>query len=178
MYGLVNKGIEELICQDFGEETWELIKQKSGAGVDTFISMENYDDKVIYSLVAAASEVLQIPADDILEKFGEYWVLYTAQKGYREMFEMSENLTDFLQQLDMMHMRLGTLMPNLSPPSFECTDISSNSLMLHYYTKREGLAPMVIGLIKGLGKFFQCNVQIEQKKFRRDWDHDVFYIWW
>lgn len=39
MFGLVNRAVEELICTQFGEETWEAIKEKASLEVEAFISM-------------------------------------------------------------------------------------------------------------------------------------------
>ena len=33
MYGIVNKAIEELVIENFGEQKWEIIKEKSGVDV-------------------------------------------------------------------------------------------------------------------------------------------------
>jgi hypothetical protein len=70
------------------------------------------------------------------------------------------NLPDFLKNLNMLHFKVGSLMPNLVPPSFDVLEETSNSLLLVYTTKRVGLVPMVVGLIKGLGIRFNtpCNV--------------------
>lgn len=34
MYGMVNKAVEGLVCQQFGEEAWEAIKERAGVEVD------------------------------------------------------------------------------------------------------------------------------------------------
>ncbi len=178
MYGLVNKAIEGLVCTHYDEETWEAIKEKAGVDVDVFISMDAYEDELSYKLVGAASEVLGVPAEKILETFGEYWVLYTAQEGYGAMLTMAgDNLPTFLQNLDNLHTRVGLYFPQLRPPSFRCTDITEDSLRLHYYSTRPGFAPMVIGLVKGLGKRFHEEVDITCT-MRRDQgdDHDEFLI--
>jgi hypothetical protein len=51
MYGIVNKAIEELVKENFGEEKWELIKIRSGVDVEFFISNEPYDDAITYQLL-------------------------------------------------------------------------------------------------------------------------------
>lgn len=82
MYGLVNRAIEELVREQFGDAAWEAIKQKANVDIDVFIGLEAYPDSVTYSLVGAASEVLNLPAETILEEFGKYWVLYTGKTAY------------------------------------------------------------------------------------------------
>ncbi|BCL34069.1 hypothetical protein NSMS1_05160 [Nostoc sp. MS1] len=48
---------------------------------------------------------------------------------------------------------------------------------LHYQSSRCGLAPMVIGLIHGLGKRFETKVDITQTSFRDQGEHhDIFSI--
>ena len=178
MYGLVNRAIEDLVCSRFGEETWETIKQKAGVDVDVFISMDSYPDCTTYRLVAAASETLGISQAQVLEAFGEYWVLYTAKEGYDELLKMSGKTIDqFILNLNNMHARVGLSFPELNPPSFWCTDIREDSMQLHYQSTRAGLAPMVVGLIKGLGIMFQTETEVLQTSHRADGaDHDVFLI--
>lgn len=53
------------------------------------------------------------------------------------------------QNLDALHDHLGTIYPGMRAPSFRCTDAEKgNSLILHYYSEREGLQDIVIGIIK------------------------------
>jgi hypothetical protein len=139
--------------------------------------MEAYPDQVTYDLVAAASKVLQTPADDILQAFGEYWVLYTGQTAYASMMRTAGgNLRQFLINLDNMHLKISFTMPHLQPPSFQCEDIDSQTLRLHYYSERAGLAPMVVGLLRGLSKRFEQPVEILHDVHARDSDHDEFVI--
>ncbi|MCY7383930.1 MAG: heme NO-binding domain-containing protein [Microcoleus sp. CAN_BIN18] len=178
MYGLVNKAIEEMVCSRFGEETWETIKEKADVDIDFFMTMEAYPDDLTHRLVHSASEVLGISADDILQAFGEYWVIYTASEGYAQILDLAgDNLREFLGNLDNLHARVGLNFPQLQPPSFRCTDNSENSMELHYYSHRQGLAPMVKGLLKGLACRFHTEVEIEQTSDRTQGaDRDVFSI--
>ena len=178
MYGLVNKAVEDFVCSGFGEDTWEAIKLKAGVEIDAFVSMDSYPDDVTYKLVAAASEVLALPSDDILKAFGEYWVLYTAREGYGELLKMSgKTLKEFLHHLDDLHAHVGLSFPDLAPPSFRCTENGEDSLLLHYYSSRAGLAPMVIGLFNGLSVMFKTEVDVTQTMSRdQGADHDVFLV--
>jgi hypothetical protein len=178
MYGLVNKGIEDLIVSRFGEPCWEAIKRQAGVDVDAFVSMEAYSDEVTYRLIGAASEVLGVPANSVIETFGEFWILFTAGEGYGPLLDMAgHDLASFIQRLDEMHTRVGVTLPKLQPPSFWCTDVATDSLRLHYHTQRTGLAPLVVGIIKGLGKRFGAHVDIIHVVRREDGaDHDEFLV--
>jgi hypothetical protein len=180
MYGMVNKALEEMVCDAHGEEVWEKIKLKAGVEVDVFISQEGYPDEMTYQLVGAASEVLNAPAADLLEAFGGHWVLKTAVKGYGHLMTAAgSNLKEFLVYLPNFHTRISLIFPHLNPPRFLCSEVAANSLNLHYYSDRPGLAPFVRGLVKGLGQHYKTEVTVEQTGFRGpDLDHDVFKVNW
>jgi hypothetical protein len=178
MYGLVNKAIQDMVCSHFGEEIWKEIKQKADVGVDVFISMEGYPDDITHRLVKAASVVLSLSTSEIMQAFGEFWVQYTSEEGYGEMMDMSgDNLPEFLENLDNLHARVGVSFPHLQPPSFECSEMEENSLSLHYRSTREGLTPMIVGLVTGLGTRFDTEVDIIQTQSRDDGaEHDEFLV--
>ena len=117
MYGMVNKAIQDLVSTNFGEDKWLTIKEKVGFEDDFFISMQSYPDELTYDLVGAASEVLELDPAAILEAFGEYWILYTAEEGYGEMLALSgSTLAEFLGNLNLLHERITNIMPQLKPP--------------------------------------------------------------
>jgi hypothetical protein len=178
MYGLVNQGVQDLAVQLGGEELWAAIKQRAGVDVDTFVGMDVYPDEVTGRLVVAASETLGITPEAVLRTFGKHWILYTGRKGYGAVFEtMGRTLPEFLGNLDAMHARLSLSMPHLEPPSFVCEQTGPTRLRLEYYSHRDGLAPMVVGLIDGLGEVFGLTVHTEQTRSTGDGaDHDEFTI--
>lgn len=178
MYGLVNRAIEELVRERFGDEDWEKIKQKANVDVDVFIGLEAYPDSITYNLVGAASEVLNLPAETILEEFGKYWVLYTGKTAYGSLMDSTgTTLFESIRNLDNMHSRISLTMPHLQPPSFQCTDETETSIRVHYYSDRAGLAPMVIGLLSGLAALHHTLVEVKQLSFiAQGDDHDELLI--
>ena len=86
-------------------------------------------------------------------------------------------MAEFLANLDNLHSRVGLVCPHLRPPSFSCTDVTEDSLTLHYFTDRDGLAPMVIGLLKGVGARLGTTIAVERSRRREDGaDHDEFHV--
>jgi len=180
MYGMVNKAIEDMVCMHHGEAVWEQIKARAGVDVEVFMSNEGYPDEITYSLVGAASEILKLPADQILEAFGEHWVLHTARQGYGGlMFAAGRTLPEFMRNLPNFHSRVSMIFPKLQPPRFQCTEVTEGSMTLHYHTHRPGLTRFVVGLMTGLGKMFETPVTVRLVE-RKDQgaDHDVFHLSW
>ncbi len=178
MYGLINMAIESMVTTEYGEETWKEILEAAGVQDSGFVSMDKYDDAVTYDLVGAACKVLQAEAAEVLESFGKYWTQYTAKEGFGDLLDLSgSTLSEFLSNLDDMHVRVAMVFPKLEPPSFENVELDDGSYELHYRSDRDGLAPMVIGMIKGLADRFGVAVSIEQIGSRNNGsDHDVFHI--
>lgn len=180
MYGMVNRAVEEMVTQSYGDETWEAIKAEAGVNVDVFIGNEGYPDDVTYALVAAAARVLSLPPEDVLVAFGEYWVLHTARDGYSDLMAAGgRSLPEFLHNLPGFHARVSLIYPNLAPPLFRVTDETASSLHLHYYSHRPGLKPFVIGLLHGLGKMFDTAVKVNVLNDRESGgDHEEFFVLW
>ena len=180
MYGLVNKAIKDLVVENHGQEKWEEICTSVGFEESDFISMSPYPDKLTYDLVGAASKILKTDANAILEAFGEYWILYTAEQGYGDLLDLSgSSFTEFLGNLDMLHLRINNMMPELKAPLFSTQNETNNSVELRYKSHRKGLVPMLLGLIKGLGKRFNMVVQIEELTAQESIEKGlVFKITW
>ena len=178
MYGLVNQALEDYIRRGYGKGCWKRIASRAGIDLDMFVSMDNYSDEITYRLVNSASEVLGLQAQQILEAFGEHWVLYTAQEGYGEMLSMfGADLRQFLGNLDNLHSHVGMAFPDLRPPSFQVEPIEGrDAVLLHYRSERQGRAPMVVGLLRGLGKRFSQAIVVRHVERRAADDHDVFQI--
>jgi hypothetical protein len=178
MYGLVNKAIEDLVLREHGPEAWARIADRAGFEDAGFISMDAYPDAVTYGLVSAASIELDVPPEQLLEAFGHFWILYTAREGYGELLDLSgRSFEEFLFNLDNLHTRLGLSMPDLRPPSFECEKLDGKTFRLHYRSERQGLTPMVVGLIRGLADKFGLAIDLRIEADRRGGaDHDVFLI--
>lgn len=162
MYGLVNKAIEGLVRQQFGDSAWARIKEQAGWTGAHFVSMDTYDDEITYRLVDAASAELGLSPEQVLEAFGDYWTTYTMEAGYRDTLRMmGDTLPEFLGNLDVLHMRVGASMPGLIPASFALEDVDDGEWLLHYTSERVGLTPMVIGLLRGLARRFEEDVELE-----------------
>lgn len=177
MYGLVNQAVEDLAVRVGGPELWSKIVERAGIDVPVFVAMSTYDDDVTYKLVEAASEVLGLSQAEVLEAFGEHWILYTGSQGYGPMMSaMGTTLPQFLGNLDAMHSRIALSMPALKPPSFACEELGEGRLLVRYWSERAGLAPMVTGLLKGLADRFDLDLTVTAQERSADADHDSFLL--
>ncbi len=180
MYGIVNKAIEDLVIANFGEQKWEAIKERSNIDIDFFISSEPYDDDVTFKLAVAVSEEMNMSVGDVLVAFGEWWVIKTTSEKYAGLMQSGgNNLKEFLLNLPNFHNRVMLIYPKLTPPEFKISDITENSIHLHYFSKRQGLQEFVRGLIQGLGKMYETPTTIDLIQSRNDGsNHEIFKVSW
>jgi hypothetical protein len=176
MYGLVNQGVRKMVTETFGSDVWDAIREKAGVE-DVFAAMEPYPDDVTVSLVIAASEVLGITPDEVLHAFGKWWI-GNAAREYGELFTMTgDSFEEFTSNLNTIHTRVAYMLPKLTPPSFKITDRNDESFLLHYHSERDGLFPMVHGMIEGIGEWFETPVTVEQTRCTADGcEHDVYIV--
>jgi hypothetical protein len=176
MYGMVNLAIQEFLCDGYGHDRWTAIRAKLPKEPDRFLTMEQYPDQLSFDLLMAASDLLGKPVSQLLEELGEYWIGFAQRSGYGDLMDvLGDDLFEALQNLDNLHTRVGFAFPDLRPPSFWLTDIEDDALILHYQSERPGLAPMVIGLVRGLARRFNRNVSVRQIEPTGD-DQSLFKV--
>ena len=178
MYGMINKAVEALIKETWGEATWLEICKDAEVDPLGFLTMEQYDDAITYRLVGSASKISGLPAEDILRVFGEFFIPFTEREGYGLLLKAAgSNLAEFLSNMDNMHSRINSTFTEATPPSFRVEKLGEGHLRLHYYSHRQGLAPLVEGLLTGLGKLFSTHVTTTLESSKASGaDHDIFIV--
>ena len=180
MYGIINKSIKELVEANYGEEKWEEIKEKSNIDTEYFISSEVYDDDITFTLAVTTASELGVTVDDVLQLFGEWWILHTCKNHYGYLLESGgDNFKTFILNLPSFHNRVMMMYPKLTPPEFKVSNVLDQSLHLHYFSQRKGLTAFVHGLMFGLGKFFSTEVQTEHlESVKSNSTHEIIKVTW
>lgn len=164
MHGIVNKAVKDLISESFGEGSWKEICIQAGVEDDNFLNNMHYDDQLTYNLVAAASQKLEVPAATLLEEFGKYWILRTGQENYGGLLKSAgHNFVDFMRYLPKFHSHVMIMFDGIEPPEFVVDEIDDHSMLVKYYSHRNGLATFVIGLFLGIGEMFETPIKVEQR---------------
>lgn len=177
MYGLINAAIQELVISTAGEDVWLKIAKAARAEPDGFEALCPYSDALSYTLVELAAHELNIPETEILKAFGRFWITYTAEEGYGDlMILFGADFRTCLRNLNRMHAHMGATMPMLKPPRFKLEERSTQKAVLHYFSTRSGLAPMVIGLLEGLAEKYKERIEVSVSPAGTRSDHDEFDI--
>ena len=112
--------------------------------------------------------------------FGGMFFDFCQESGYQNILQVLGSTTrDFLQNLDVLHDHLATIYPGMRAPSFCCSAREEDgATILHYYSEREGLEFIVIGLVKAVAKkLHRSDVNVQIYKTKDDGiDHVQFLI--
>jgi hypothetical protein len=179
MYGLIHQGLKDMVCSSYGEQVWrEICEQVNRSSVD-FDPLRPYPDSETLQIIDATAKRLNISVEQVLHRFGRYWIKYTAAEGYGPILDLlGQSFRSCISNLNRMHGHMGVMMPNLQPPRFTVDEHNHDHITVHYHSTRVGLAPMVSGLLEGLSERFEEPVVIEYipKGIRSDHDEfDVFF---
>jgi hypothetical protein len=177
MYGLINQAVKDLVLASQGESLWEKICRDVGIDPADFEMLSPYPDRLTSAIVTTSATYLHLPTDTFLRKLGHHWIRFTAERGYGEMLDLlGRDLSTCLRNLNQMHAHLGAMMTELKPPSFFVTPLSEKRLTIRYHSHREGLAPMVLGLLEGLAERLQQRIEVEHHPKGARSDHEEFDV--
>ena len=112
--------------------------------------------------------------------FGEWFLDFCQESGYDRLLQvLGGTLRDFLSNLDALHDHLGAVYPGMRAPCFRVSDREEDgALILHYYSTREGLEYIVIGLVRAIARKLlntEISVEIIKKKLN-PWEDVQFAI--
>lgn len=128
-----------------------------------FLSFQPYPDEVTYKLIATTSREVGLSSAEILRRLGKFWVHFVKNEGYVNlMTTLGPGPYDMLAKLNEIHVRVGLMMADLQPPTFDCEMLPDGSCTLWYSSKRPGLAPMVLGLVEGVGALFESSTIVSE----------------
>lgn len=163
MYGMIHRGIRQMVIDQFGSDIWNEVTSKLETGPEHFISAQVYDDEQTVALLAAVAERLGTTMPECLKSFGRYWIQFAERGSYGAIMDFTgKDIATFIDNLDRMHQAVQVVMPDAKVPSFRLVASSVDELQVEYRSDRSGLGPFVIGLLEGLLVRFDLAGEVEE----------------
>ncbi|NIA16211.1 MAG: heme NO-binding protein [Nitrospiraceae bacterium] len=170
MKGIVNKGIQEFVETVHGKDVWASVKARADCKPPFFAIGQDYPDESSIALLDAASEELDCPREQVMMACGEFIVLNTLKQHYPTYFALAgSSPRELLLHMNRVHEQVTRSIMNATPPRFEFEELDDGRLLMHYESHR-GLCSMLHGLILGVGRSFDQNLQVRETHCRRKGD--------
>ncbi|HXY77609.1 MAG TPA: heme NO-binding domain-containing protein [Candidatus Acidoferrales bacterium] len=160
MKGTIINGLEELVTQKFGTKQWEASLKIAGIPESrVYGTFEDVPDSEMLSLFNAVSEAVDLPLDEVIDAFGEYWSTVYAPRVYAAYYVGAKNARDLLLRMDDIHMAMTKTLKSARPPRFRYEWRGDKHLIMHYQSAR-GLVALMAGLVRGVGKYYKEQLGI------------------
>lgn len=162
MKGIVFNLLEEVICRQFGEDTWEALLE--AAEIDgAYTSLGSYPDEDLMRLVTAASTKLAISAEEVVRWFGIHALPLMAER-YGKFFHGHTSTRSFLLTLNgVIHPEVLKLYPGADTPEFAYNVSSEDYLVMEYKSQRR-MCAFAEGLIIGAAAYYGEEVLLTRPK--------------
>ncbi|GAB4398663.1 MAG: hypothetical protein OHK0053_17730 [Microscillaceae bacterium] len=162
MKGTIHKCLEEMVIEKHGEAVWQTCLLHAGFDKHReFYPTEDVEEEASLQLILGTATSLDISLAELFDDFGEYWCCTYAPKRYSFWYVGVKTAKEFILRLDDIHSLVGKHFNNAQPPRFNYAwqDPSQTILRVQYSSNRR-LIDLYISLAKGLGKYFQEEIQI------------------
>lgn len=162
MKGAIVQCLGDLVKSRFGNKNWEESLDKAGMSRTTFFTpIQNVDDQKALKLLQSVCSVLRITPVQAADAFGEYWVNVYAPKIYDSYYRGAKSAKEFLIKMDSVHANVTDSIPFARPPRFGYEWLNDRTLVMTYKSQR-GLTDIFVGLIKGVGKYYNEDLKISK----------------
>lgn len=162
MKGAIVQCLGELVTTRFGANKWQESLEKAGMSrTSFFMPLQNIDDGNVMKLIQSVCNVTHITPAQAADAFGDFWVNVYAPKIYTVYFKGSKNAKELILKMDGVHDMVTKNIPNASPPRFEYKWTDDRTLIIDYKSHR-GMIDIFVGLIKGVGKYYNENLFVSK----------------
>ena len=159
MKGIVFNLLESCVSAEHGEDTWDdMLEAASLEGAYT--SLGSYDDLEAFALIAAASKLLNVPAEEVERWFGRAAMGLLSER-YPEFFAPHSATCSFVLTLnEIIHPEVRKLYPGADVPDFEFDGQTAGRFSMRYRSKRQ-MCAFAEGLIAGAADRYGERAEIE-----------------
>ena len=162
MKGVIATCLAGLVKENFGRRKWEDALEHAGMDRHAIFSATNkVDDATVMKIVSSVCTVLNITPLQAADAFGDYWVNEYAPRIYGAYLQEATSSKELLLGMDKIHETVTSTIPNAHPPRFEYEWKDSRTLIMTYRSPR-GLIDFLVGLIKGVGRYFKENLRVKK----------------
>jgi hypothetical protein len=164
MHGLINKSVQNYVCDTFGNDIWALVTSSMDLGFSEFEAMLSYDDDITIGLVAGLELITARPRQDLLEDLGTYLVSAPKLEGVRRLLRFGGvNFEEFLHSLDDLPDRARLAVSDLVLPGLEIDERAEGCFELHCRSTVPGFGFVLVGMLRVIADDYGALVLLDHE---------------
>jgi predicted hydrocarbon binding protein len=158
MHGLIFTELKRYVETKFDHATWEKLLENAGLKHQLYGTANVYPDQDIIKLVTTACTMTGLPANAILEDFGEF-IAPGLVEQYAFLISPSWKLLDFLANTEETIHKVVRFNKGVTPPKLSATRVADDRLVIRYNSSRK-MCALLKGIVKGAAKIYKEPVSI------------------
>eukprot|EP00056_Hartaetosiga_gracilis_P013628 m.227763 g.227763 ORF g.227763 m.227763 type:complete len:515 (+) comp13872_c0_seq7:204-1748(+) len=180
MYGLTHQALTRWMRSlPNGEEILARVLEQSGIDGSPDDFFRHYTDQETMGFLPIVQGETGLGPDEIMFEAGMHAMETFIGNGFEPaMRTLGDNFFDLLANLDSLHDNYLASFPHMKAPSIRPVRNDDDTLSIHYYSAREGLAPFFMGMVKSCAAdIFDLQIDIHHRvKKGKQGDHDIFHV--
>jgi len=89
MYGMIHKGVRQMVIDQLGDEAWHATERKLGIGPTELVTGMVYEDSLTIEIIAEAAARLNLDMEDCLVEFGRYWIKFAERGSFASFMDFT-----------------------------------------------------------------------------------------
>jgi hypothetical protein len=169
MHGLINRSVQNYVCDTFGKDIWAQVISRMDLGYSEFEVMLSYEDDITTGLIAGLAMITARPRQDLLEDLGTYLVSTPKLEGVRRLLRFGGiNFEEFLHSLDDLPDRARLAVSDLDLPGLEIDERADGCFELLCRSGVPGFGYVLVGMLRVIADDYGALVLLDHETGEND----------
>jgi hypothetical protein len=161
MHGIIFSELHNYAEAKHGQGSWDVLLRKANLGNRVYLSIQEYPDAEIVSLIMAACAMTGLSVSAVLEDFGQF-IVPSLMRMYCHLLEPEWKAIDVIDRTEgTVHAVVRVKNPEAKPPKLKTRRLSPDKVLLVYTSPRQ-MCGLAIGIGTGLGLHFGEKIVADQ----------------
>ena len=162
MHGLINRSIQNFVCDSYGPANWAEAARLAGLEFTEFESVLSYPDTITPAVLDAVCDVLDRPREEVMEDVGTYLVSHPTYEAVRRLLRFGGvNFSDFLHSLDDLPARARLALADLELPGIELREHADGQFSLLCEAPVAGYGHLMMGVLRVMADDYGALVLLD-----------------
>jgi hypothetical protein len=161
MHGIIFSELKNYAEAKHGRGTWDVLRKKANLENRVYLSIQEYPDAEIISLIMAACAMTGLEVSAVLEDFGRF-IVPSLMRMYGHLLKPEWGAIDVIDHTEgTVHAVVRVKNPEAHPPKLMTLRINRNEVLLVYTSPRQ-MCGLAVGIGKGLGEHLGETIVADQ----------------